>query len=131
MGVDDAAVRDTEVVEVLPPSVEGRPVRARERDVVEAHAALVEGGTGGRRERVQTDQLTTTDREHDVVERAGVLVQDGVDAEQAPVPGDAGGQVGHGQRDVGEGRELRMTPTVDAAVAVPLQSRAGGTRVRR
>ena len=57
---------------------------------------------------VQAEEVASADREHGVVEGAGlhVLVEDGSAAEQVGVPGGAAGQVADGDGDVGETGEL-------------------------
>ena len=43
MGVDDAAVGDVELVEMISPGLQGGAVRASESDVVESSAQFAEG----------------------------------------------------------------------------------------
>jgi hypothetical protein len=84
-GVDDVAVRDAEAIEVCGPLDELGAVGATEGDVVEARGVLVEGGVAvQRREAVEPEQ-GAAERVHDVAERAGVLVEDGFDAEHLGV----------------------------------------------
>ena len=71
-----------------------------ERDVVEARPTLVEGLDAAQlREAVQPEK-GAAQLVDDVVERAGVLAEDGLDAEDPVVPGLAGLEVGDGDGHV-------------------------------
>jgi len=56
---------------------------------------------------VQAQERAAVEHPDDVVERAGVLVEDRLGVEESAVPGDAALQVAHRESDVSEGGELR------------------------
>src|SRR5262245_30305678 len=83
VGVDDAAVGDSQLVETGLPLLELVPVLAAEGHVVESGTMLLERLGGLElREAVHTEQ-GVAEQVHGVVERAGVLVEHGLYAEQA------------------------------------------------
>src|SRR5512133_2426800 len=83
-------------------------VRAAERDVIESHPPLVEAFiTNALRELVQAEQRVT-ESEHDVPERARVLTEHRVGADEAPIPRNALGQVPDCECHVPDLREFRQ-----------------------
>jgi hypothetical protein len=97
-------VRDAQLVQAGRPLGQFGAARAAERDVVKPRPALVERFLAVQvGEAVQPEQ-GAAQLVDDVPERAGVLVQDRLDAEDAGVSRLAGRQVGHGHGDVRGGR---------------------------
>ena len=104
--VDDPAVCDSELVEPSLPLHEFLSVRTREREMIEAHATLVELSCPRVGELMQTYQRGT-DRPHDVAEGSGVFVEHRLRGEQLLVPRNASGEVADGKRDMRDRREFR------------------------
>src|SRR5262245_33178162 len=103
VGVDDAAVGDAQLVEARLPLLELLTVLAAEGHVVEPGPVLLEllGGLE-LREAVHSEQRVA-EQVDGVMEGAGGLVENRLDAEQARVPRHADGKVVHRDGDVGDG----------------------------
>ena len=103
--VHDLAVGHAQRVQAGGPLHQFGAAGAAERDVVQAGPALVERVLAGQVGKAVQPEQGVAQLVDDVPERAGVLVQDGPDAEDPGVPGLADRQVGHGHGDVRDGRE--------------------------
>src|SRR6516165_5195398 len=105
--VHDPTVGDAQLIEASLPLGKLVARRAGEREVVKPRPALVERlGAGRIGELVEPDQCLTADEPDDVPERPGVLVQHRLGTEEPLVPRHAPVEIGHGEGDVGDGREL-------------------------
>jgi len=104
--VDDLSVLDAQLVQPSLPLLEVGAGRDAERDVVQAAPVRVE--RAGVAQPIGEDmqpQQAVADGEDDMAERAGVLVEDRLGADQPRVPGHADGRVGNRDGDVGEAGE--------------------------
>jgi len=99
----DLAVGHAQRVQAGGPLGQLGAARAAERDVVKAGPALVECVLAVQVGKAVQPEQRAAQLVDDVPERAGVLVQDRLDAEDAGVPGLADRQVGHRYGDVRDG----------------------------
>ncbi len=82
------------------------PVRAAERHVIKARPQLVERLRTRRGGMLVNAEQRAAKQPHDVVERAGVLVEHRVDAELSPIPGPAPIKIGDRHGDMGDRGKL-------------------------
>ena len=111
-----------------------RPVRARKGEVIEARTPFVEGfGPVRVGELVDANQGLATQEPHDVVERAGVFIDDRWSAEQLLIPGPTLGKVViRAMGDAGEiGHEHLEVLHPNRAGARPRRGRVVSRPVRR
>jgi hypothetical protein len=134
MGVHDSAMHNAQLVQAGDPSLQLTTVTAREGNMIQTGAMLVESVTGGTGVGVQAEQLPATEREHGVVKAPDllVLVENGLGGQQLAVPASASPEISHSHSDVGDRRELRhcgLLVRVDNVVSVAeLMRRAPGDR---
>jgi hypothetical protein len=120
---DNAPVVDAESVETQLPLLKFAPIGARERDVIEARPSRIERQTGGNwvGELVQAEQRRA-EAPNDVAERAGVLVQDRLGAEEFRVPRDAYGEIAHGECNMSDRWEVRHSFLLEVGDVQPAAS---------
>jgi hypothetical protein len=101
VGVHDLTAPNAELLQTVTPAVQLGAVLGTESDVVQARAPRVEGGRlvdlfG----ELMQPEKGLAQREDHVPERAGVFIEDGVDADYLAVPRNAHRQVAHRERDM-------------------------------
>ena len=91
MGAHDPAMGNAQLVQACGPRLQLTAVTAREGNMIQASAVLVEYVTRGIAVRMQAEQLPSTDREHSMVKAPDllVLVQDRLGGQQLAVPAGA------------------------------------------
>jgi len=105
-GVDHSSVSDAKIIEAFLPRLQLCTVGASEGDVVKPRPQLVEA-VGGRGLAVLVNAEQRAPKEpHDVVERAGILVQNRCGVEELLVPGAALTEVIYRHSNMGERREV-------------------------
>ena len=109
MGVHDSAMHNAQLVQAVHPSLQLTTVTAREGNMIQTGAMLVESVTGGTGVGMQAEQLPASEREHGVVKAPDllVLVENGPGGQQLAVPASASPEISHSHSDVGDRRELR------------------------
>ena len=109
MGILDIAVNNAQVVQPRGLLLQFRPVTARERNMVQTSAMLIEGLRRAPGMGVQPEQLPTIKREHRVVKTTHllILIKHRLRTEQPAIPTRASIQVGHSHRNMSSRRKHR------------------------
>ena len=106
-GIHDATVGDAKLVEAFLPRLQLRSVGAAECDMVESGPQFVEGVRAGGLPVLVNAEDCSPKEPNNMVEGAGVLVEDWCSVEEPLIPGSTSIEIVHRHRNMGNSRKVR------------------------